>query len=261
LSIVPKRPKVFECGNVPERHNEFALISLTSREKRKRILIGIFHKNPHFPRATESMTNLNKERRRILLVEDNKDAWEIVALTLAECKLTFARNFDYGLRLARQGYFDLYILDNWLPDGSGIGLCRAIREFDPHTPILFCSAAACERDIEAALRAGAQDYIVTPVIPEELMQAVSLLISVPPETAFEARRAESAAIREELAIRRTENVELIKSAKKKYLHARMKAIRLRAEMAFLAAGGARGDFAREWLPVFLEEVSADASGD
>jgi len=58
---------------------------------------------------------------------------------LEELKLTFAGAFDDWLRLARQGYFDLYILDNWLPDGSGIGLRRAIREFDPHTPILFYS--------------------------------------------------------------------------------------------------------------------------
>jgi len=203
------------------------------------------------------MMNSNRERKRILLVEDQEDAWDIVAYHLGEHTLFYARDFDEGLRLARGEYFDLYILDGWLPDGSGIGLCRAIREFDPHTPILFCSAAACERDIEDALRAGAQDYIVTPVIPDELKQAVARLISVPPETAFEARRAESAAIREELAIRQTENVERIEGARKKYLYARVKAIRLRAEMAFLAAGGARGAFAREWLPVFLDELCGD----
>ena len=96
--------------------------------------------------------------------------------------------------------------------------------------------------------------------PDELKQAVARLISVPPERAFEARRAESAAIREELAIRQTENVERIEGAKKKYLHARVKAIKLRAEMAFLAAGGTRGAFAREWLPVFLDELcGADTS--
>src|SRR5215471_18668527 len=122
---------------------------------------------------TKGMTNSNGERKRILLVEDSKDARGIAAFVLEEYALSYARNFDEGLRLARLGYFDLYILDDWLPDGSGIELCRTIRKFDPHTPILFCSAAAYERDIEDALRAGAQDYLVKPVIPDELMQAVS----------------------------------------------------------------------------------------
>ena len=200
------------------------------------------------------MVKFNRQKKRILFVEDEEDAWEIVELTLAECKLTFARTFDDGLRLARQGYFDIYILDNWLPDGSGIGLCRAIREFDPHTPILFCSVAACGRDIEDALRAGAQDYLVKPVIPDELMQAVSRLISAAGETVFEARRAEVAAIREELAIRHMENAELIKYAKENRLRAEEKEMRVKAQIAFLSAGAARGDFAREWPSVFLEEV-------
>ena len=200
------------------------------------------------------MMNSNRERKRILLIEDEEDARELAALTLAEYKLICARGLDEGLFAARRGYFDLYILDNLLPSGSGVEMCRLIREFDPHTPILFYSAAAYLRDIREAIRAGARGYLVKPVIPDELRQAVARLISGSPETAIEARRAECAAIREELAIRHTENVELIEKAKKKYLYARMKAIRLRAEMAFLAAGGTRGAFAREWLPVFLEEV-------
>ena len=207
------------------------------------------------------MADLNRKRKRILLVEDEEDVMELMAFTLAEYRLTCARDFDEGLLAARRGYFDLYILDSWLPEKSGFELCRAVREFDPHTPILFHSSTAYEHDIQDALRAGAQDYLVKPVIPNELRQAASLLISAACETAFEARRAETAAIREELAIRRAENVERIDRANKKYLLARVKAIRLRAEMAFLAAGGTRGDFAREWLPVFLEEVSAAASGN
>ena len=200
------------------------------------------------------MGNFNTERKRILLVEDEKDDWELVAFTLAEYRLISARDFDEGLLAARRGYFDLYILDNWLPDGSGIGLCRAVREFDPHTPILFCTAAACERDIENALRAGAQDYLVKPVIPDELMQAVSRLIFAAGETVFEARRAEVAAIREELAIRHMENAELREHAIENRLRAEEKEMRVKAQIAFLAAGAARGDFAREWPSVFLEEV-------
>jgi DNA-binding response OmpR family regulator len=107
------------------------------------------------------------------------------------------------------------------------------------------------------LRAGAQDYLVKPIIPDELRQAVARLISAASETVFEARRAERAAIREELAIRQTENAERIERAEKKYLQAKVKAIKIRAELAYLAVGGARGAFAREWLPVFLEDVCGD----
>ncbi len=121
-------------------------------------------------------------RKRILLVEDYEDSRELATHTLIEYTLTCARNFNEGLRLARQGGFDLYILDNWLPDKSGVELCRAIREFDPQTPILFYSAAAYAKDIQEGLRAGAQAYLVKPVIPEELRQAVAQLISVPRET-------------------------------------------------------------------------------
>jgi DNA-binding response OmpR family regulator len=200
------------------------------------------------------MMNYNREKKRILMVEDHEDAWEIAEMSLEEYTLIYASNIAEGLRLARRGYFDLYILDNLLPDGNGVELCRLIREFDPHTPILFYSACAYPRDLQAAFSAGAQGYLTKPVSFDHLTQAVTQLTSVAPETAFEARRVEIAAIREELAIRQTENAERAERAKKKYLRAKEKALRLKAEMAFLAAGGARGDFAREWPSVFLEEV-------
>jgi DNA-binding response OmpR family regulator len=132
------------------------------------------------------------------MVEDHEDAWEIASLSLEEYTLIYARNCDEGIRLARRGYFDLYILDNWLPDGNGIELCRVIREFDPHTPILFYSACAYPRDLQAAFSAGAQAYLAKPVRFDDLTRAVTQLTSVAPETAIEARRAETAAIRRSL---------------------------------------------------------------
>jgi CheY-like chemotaxis protein len=125
---------------------------------------------------------VSPNQKRILLVEENDDSRYLAELTLEEYALVFACGFNDGLRLARQGGFDLYILDNWLPDESGVELCRAIREFDPHTPILFYSAAAYARDIQEGLRAGAQAYLVKPVIPDDLRQTVTQLISGPRET-------------------------------------------------------------------------------
>jgi DNA-binding NtrC family response regulator len=191
------------------------------------------------------MSNFDRERKQILMVEDYEDTRDLATLTLTEYRLICAREFNEGLRLARQGYFDLYILDSWLPGRSGVELCRAIREFDPHTPVLFYSAAAYARDIEEALRAGAQDYIAKPVTPDKLRQAVARLISFQSEKAFEARQAEFAAIMDELAIRRMEIEDLREKAKE----IRQRSTRLKAQIAFLKAGGTRGDFAREWLSV------------
>jgi len=198
--------------------------------------------------------NRNRDRKRILLVEDHEDARDIAAISLEEYTLIWARDCAEGLRLARQRYFDLYILDNWLPDGFGAELCRLIRKFDPHTPILFYSACAYTRDLQVAYLAGAQAYLTKPVSFDDIRQAVERLTSVPPETAFEAQRAERAAILEELAIQQAENAERVEMAKEKSLRAKEKALRIKAEMAFLAAGGSRGNFARAWLSVFREEA-------
>jgi DNA-binding response OmpR family regulator len=198
------------------------------------------------------MVNSNRENKRILLVEDHEDAREMVAYGLEKYTLVCACGFDEGQRLARQGYFDLYILDNWLPDGNGVELCRVIREFDPHTPILFYSACAYTHDLQAAFNAGAQKYLTKPVKFHELNMAVAQLISTARETAFEARRAEIAAIREELAVRRMENAELLEKAKLR--PAEKRALRNKAQIAFLAAGGTRGGFAREWPSIFLGEA-------
>ena len=201
-----------------------------------------------------NMVPHNRDRKRILLVEDHIDNWELVEFNLEEYIVICARDFREGMRLARQRYFDLYILDNWLPDRSGVELCRQIREFDPHTPVLFYSAAGYARDTLEAMRAGAQGYLVKPVSFCELRQAVTQLISVAGEKECEARRAEIAAIREELAIRRMENAEQIERAREQRLRSAKKTLRLKAQMAFLRAGGSRGDFARQWPSVFIEEA-------
>jgi len=207
------------------------------------------------------MANSIRKKKQILFVQDHAEAWEIVELTLAECELACARTFDDGLRLAQQGYFDLYILHNWLPDGSGIGLCRAIREFDPWTPILFYSSAAYSGDIEEALRSGAQAYLVKPVKPDDLEQAVVRLISPRREVDFVAWRAEIDAIREELAIQWAENAKRRDGASERRLRAEEKLMRLKAEKAFLNAGGTRGEFARRWPSVLTKEVRKRRASD
>src|SRR6266404_7830281 len=115
----------------------------------------------------------------ILYVEDDDDTRELVAYLLARnnYKVVPAESYDDALLLARANQFDLYLIDNWMSGGSGIELCKKLREFNPWTPILFYSGAALERDRQEAFAAGAQGYLVKPASPDELMIEVFRMIS------------------------------------------------------------------------------------
>ena len=115
----------------------------------------------------------------ILYVEDDEDIRYLVTflLTRSDYNVVAARDYDDALLLAREGRFDLYLIDNWLVGGSGIELCRRLREFDPRTPVLFYSGAAYKRDRQQAFAAGAQGYLVKPADNDELVEEVSRIIS------------------------------------------------------------------------------------
>ena len=116
--------------------------------------------------------------RRILYIEDHADTRELVTLLLAQksYEVITGSTIESGVSLATAGEFDLYLLDSWLPDGSGLDLCKQLRTFDKTTPILFYSAAAYAADHKLALKSGAQAYLVKPSQPSELCDMVTDLI-------------------------------------------------------------------------------------
>lgn len=119
-----------------------------------------------------------KKTARILYIEDHEDTRELVTLLLAQksYEVITGSTIETGVALAGSESFDLYLLDSWLPDGSGLELCQQIRTFDKTTPILFYSAAAYAADHELALQSGAQAYLVKPSQPAELCELVTDLI-------------------------------------------------------------------------------------
>ena len=134
-----------------------------------------------------------EKTRRILYIEDHADTRELVTLLLAQksYEVITGSTIASGVSLATAEEFDLYLLDSWLPDGSGLDLCQQIRSFDKTTPILFYSAAAYAADHDLALQSGAQAYLVKPSHPSELCDMVTYLIDRSEHTRLE-RRSEHA---------------------------------------------------------------------
>jgi DNA-binding response OmpR family regulator len=121
---------------------------------------------------------MQSEKRRILYIEDHEDTRELVTFVLEDrdFEVISDRTIAGALELATMQSFDLFLLDSWLPDGSGVELCRKLREFDVRTPVLFYSAAAYEIDKENAHQAGAQGYLIKPSRFSELSDLISNLI-------------------------------------------------------------------------------------
>jgi DNA-binding response OmpR family regulator len=121
---------------------------------------------------------MQPKKRRILCVDDEEDTCFLLTTLLERegFEAKSVKSVEQALELSRRDSFNLYILDAWFSQGSGTGLCRKIREFDPHTPIIVYSGAAFESDKEEALHAGANAFVAKPEI-EELLETVKRLLN------------------------------------------------------------------------------------
>jgi DNA-binding response OmpR family regulator len=131
----------------------------------------------NFVREDDNSNTGASPKKRILCVEDDKDTCDLLSVLFSEYEVIFARSLKEAFSLLDGQHFDLYVLDNWLPDGSGIELCRKIHSLKPAAPIIFTSAVGQRAEIKAALSAGAREYLVKPCEPERLQKIVKELIA------------------------------------------------------------------------------------
>ena len=115
---------------------------------------------------------------KILLVEDDKESATTVKCGLEGEGLTVEVAFDGtdGLWLAREGSFDLVILDIMLPGRNGYQICADLREAGDWTPILMLTAKAGDLDEAEALDTGADDYLTKPFSFAVLIARVRALL-------------------------------------------------------------------------------------
>jgi DNA-binding response OmpR family regulator len=117
-------------------------------------------------------------KKRILYVDDEEDTRDMLCalLGLVNCEVLTAGTAAEALEMIARGGFDMYLLDNWLPGGSGAELCRKIRETDTSTPVVFYSGASLDSEREEALAAGAQAYLIKPRDLGLLVETVNNLL-------------------------------------------------------------------------------------
>jgi DNA-binding response OmpR family regulator len=117
-------------------------------------------------------------KRRILCVDNDADTCDMLSYFLEQAgyEVSVARSVAGGLKLARDGAFDLYLIDLRFSDGTGIELCEQIRAFDPRTPVVVCSGDVRESIQGQALRAGVQQFLKKPVALEVLDETLSRFI-------------------------------------------------------------------------------------
>jgi two-component system, OmpR family, response regulator len=114
---------------------------------------------------------------RVLVVDDNAETCHLLVRSL-ESGAHVARA-ERSCREARATleaqHFDVIVLDVMLPDGSGLELCRTLRQAQVSIPILLLTARGDVSDRVAGLDAGADDYLAKPFAVSELLARVRAL--------------------------------------------------------------------------------------
>ncbi len=115
--------------------------------------------------------------QRILIIEDEEGIIHLLNLYLKDAgfSVVVARDGADGLALHARERPDLVILDIMLPTLDGFEICRRIRSWSK-TPILMLTARGDEDDRIQGLELGADDYLVKPFSPRELVSRVKAIL-------------------------------------------------------------------------------------
>jgi DNA-binding NtrC family response regulator len=106
----------------------------------------------------------------ILIVEDETKMQRLLELSLAEegYATQAAGDAETGLKLLRQGKFDLVITDLKLPGMNGLEFLHAVKRADAHIPVVLMTAFGTVETAVEAMKAGASDYVLKPFSLEEM---------------------------------------------------------------------------------------------
>ena len=110
----------------------------------------------------------------VLVVDDDQDLAEMLGIVLngAGIEVDLVSRGDEAIEAFRNNQPDLVLLDIMLPGLDGIEVCREIRKQSTRVPIVMLTAKSDTHDIVKGLEAGADDYMVKPFKPSELVARI-----------------------------------------------------------------------------------------
>jgi len=118
---------------------------------------------------------------RLLIIEDNQRLSQAVAESLRAqgFAVDTAASATEGLRIWRAADYDAAVLDLMLPDGTGLGALKEMRDRGNMTPVLILTALDSIEDRVRGLDGGADDYLVKPFAMQELIARLRALLRRP----------------------------------------------------------------------------------
>lgn len=154
------------------------------------------------------MKSKSSNQFKILIVEDEEKISDIVRLYLERegYSVKLAADGASALRFLKDKY-DLAILDLMLPDMDGEAVCSAIREFSD-IPIIMLTAKSSEDDRVAGLGLGADDYVIKPFSPRELVARVKAQLR-----RNRSSEKKTMSFNKGLLIMKTDSMEVLKNGK------------------------------------------------
>jgi two-component system response regulator ResD len=127
--------------------------------------------------VTTEPSQTGGQGRKVLIVDDEESVRELIELYLKKegFKVLHAKDGKEALRVNGEHHPDLIILDLMLPGLDGWEVCRQIRATSK-VPIIMLTARAEEVDRIVGLELGADDYVVKPFSPREMVARVKAIL-------------------------------------------------------------------------------------
>ena len=127
---------------------------------------------------------MNSERKKILYVDDDRASLDMMTTWISTNEESFdvttVDSVDAALDAVGRRSYDLFLFDDFLGTGSGVGLCREIRALGSKKPVLIYSGQVSLENFERAKAAGVNGYLVKPNDLDMLVPEIRRVLGLKP---------------------------------------------------------------------------------